>query len=74
MMASSYRTAPAFQADPPQRLFEGPYQKGRDSRPAYDTADGRRFLMVRTDDRNSSPTQFQVVLEWFAELKRRVPE
>ena len=74
MMASSYRTAPAFQVDPPQRLFEGPYQKGRDSRPAYDTADGRRFLMVRTDDRNSSPTQFQVVLEWFAELKRRLPE
>jgi serine/threonine-protein kinase len=74
MMASSYRTAPAFQAGPPQRLFEGPYQKGRDSRPAYDTADGRRFLMVRTDDRNSSPTQFQVVVEWFTELKRRVPK
>jgi serine/threonine-protein kinase len=74
MMASSYKAAPAFQAGPPQQLFDGSYQQGRDARPAYDTADGRRFLMIRTDDGNSSPTEFQIVLEWFAELKRRVPE
>jgi serine/threonine-protein kinase len=74
MMATGIRTAPAFQAGPLQLLFEGAYQKGRASRPAYDSADGRRFLMVRTDDRSASPTQFQVVLEWFAELKRRVPD
>jgi serine/threonine-protein kinase len=74
MMASSYRTTPAFQAGPAQFLFDGPYEKGRDSRAAYDTADGRRFLMVRTDDSNSSPTQFQVILEWLAELKRRGPK
>jgi serine/threonine-protein kinase len=73
VMVSSYITTPAFQAAPPQLLFEGSYEKGRDSRPAYDTADGRRFLMVRSDRGNSSPTQFQIVLEWFAELKRRVP-
>ena len=75
MMASSFRTAPAVQAGPPELLFEGAYQKGRDSRPAYDvSADGRRFLMVRTNDGNSSPAGFQVVLEWFGELRRRVPE
>jgi Tol biopolymer transport system component len=69
MMASRYRTAPAFQTDPPQLLFQGAYRQGRHSRPAYDTADGRRFLMIRTDEGNTSPTGFQVVLEWFAELK-----
>jgi serine/threonine-protein kinase len=75
MMASSVRTAPAFQAGPPQLLFEGAYQRGRDSRPAYDvTADGRRFLMVRNNDDNTAPTGFRVVLEWFAELQRRVPK
>jgi len=75
VMASSIRTTPVFRAGPPRLLFEGAYQKGWDSRPAYDvTADGRRFLMVRTNDGNSSPTGFQVVLEWFTELKRRVPD
>jgi serine/threonine protein kinase/Tol biopolymer transport system component len=73
MMACKTRTAPDFQAGPPQLLFEGAYEKGRDSRPAYDvTADGRRFLMLRSDNSESAPTRFEIVLEWFEELKRRV--
>ncbi len=73
MMVSSIRTLPAFRADPPQPLFEGVYDKGRESRPDYDvTADGRRFLMVRADDNSSAPTEFKIALNWLDELKRRL--
>jgi serine/threonine protein kinase/Tol biopolymer transport system component len=75
MMVSRTKTTPNFQAGLPQLLFEGAYDKGRESRPAYDvTADGRRFLMVRTNDSESAPTGLEIVLEWFEELKRHVPE
>jgi eukaryotic-like serine/threonine-protein kinase len=75
MMVSRTRTIPDFQAGPAQLLFEGAYDKGRESRPAYDVAaDGRRFLMVRTNDGESAPTGLEIILEWFDELKRRVPD
>jgi hypothetical protein len=39
---------------------------------AYDvSADGQRFLMVK--ELEQSPAQINVVLNWFEELKRRVP-
>ena len=41
---------------------------------AYDvSADGQRFLMVKDVDEASAATQINVVLNWFEELKRRVP-
>jgi len=39
---------------------------------ARDTIDGERFVMMQ-DDVESSPTQIHVVLNWFGELKARVP-
>jgi len=36
--------------------------------------DGQRFLMLKSSEREAAaPTQINVVLNWFEELKRRVP-
>jgi hypothetical protein len=52
-----------------QRLFAGPYEgEGRD--PAFDvTADGQRFLMIKTDPA-STLRQLTLVQNWDQELKR----
>ena len=74
VMTARTTTTPSFKTNTPQLLFEGAYDKGKASRPAYDvTADGQRFLMVKTGDNEPAATRFEVVLEWFEELKRRVP-
>jgi len=40
----------------------------------YDVSpDGQRFLMTKQSGGASSATQINVVLNWFEELKRRVP-
>jgi hypothetical protein len=57
-------------------LFEGQYVTTvfPNMSAAYDvSADGQRFLMVKELPQATSPTQINVVLNWFEELKRRVP-
>ena len=45
------------------------YARGSDGRP-----DGQRFVMIQEGGSESdAPTQIHVVLNWFEELKRRVP-
>ncbi len=40
----------------------------------YDvTPDGQRFLMVQVTESEQAATQINVVLNWFEELKQRVP-
>ncbi len=40
----------------------------------YDvTSDGTRFLMIKEDPAESGPAQVKIVLNWFEEVKRRVP-
>ena len=40
----------------------------------YDiTRDGQRFLMIQLGEQQGAPTQINVVLNWFEELKRLVP-
>ncbi len=45
--------------------------------PVYDlTADSQRFVMVQQaaiTDSEAEPTQINIVLNWFEELKERVP-
>ncbi len=38
----------------------------------YEVSSDGRFLMVEPED-NEGPAQLYVVLNWFEELKRRVP-
>ena len=56
-------------------LFEGPYLPTTASSAFYDVSpDGQRFLMLKpVESEASAPTQINVVLNWFEELKQRVP-
>jgi len=44
------------------------YTRGSDVTP-----DGQRFLMIQSAGSPEAQTQIHVVLNWFEELKRRVP-
>jgi Tol biopolymer transport system component len=75
MMAVDIATQPSFAAGKPRMLFEGPYERSPATSPNYDVSpDGQRFLMLKSAETGeSAPTQINVVLNWFEELKRRVP-
>ena len=66
---------PGFAAGKPRMLFEGPYLPTTASFPYYDVSpDGQRFLMLKpVESQTSAPTQINVVLNWFEELKKKVP-
>jgi Tol biopolymer transport system component len=75
MMAVDIATQPAFNAGKPRMLFEGPYLPTPLTFPNYDvSADGQRFLMLKpVEQAEAAPTQINVVLNWFEELKQKVP-
>jgi len=76
MMAVQVTTQPGFSAGKPTVLFEKEYAKSEfpATGTAYDVSpDARRFLMVKETDQNTAAAQVNVVLNWFEELKRRVP-
>ncbi len=71
VMAVGVETEPEFRAGTPRLLFEGSYLVaiGR----FYDvSADGQRFVMIQPEE-GSAPTQINVVLNWFEELKQLAP-
>lgn len=44
------------------------------STPQYDvSSDGQRFLKLKTSEQAESATQINIVLNWFEELKQKVP-
>ena len=75
MMAVDIATQSGFVAGKPRMLFEGHYERTPATSPNYDvSSDGQRFLMLKTDAQEvAAPTQINIVLNWFEELKRRVP-
>ena len=75
MMAVDIATQPGFTAGKPKVLFEGPYVPTPATFPNYDVSlGGQRFLMVKPiDQAAAAPTQINVVLNWFEELKQKVP-
>jgi serine/threonine protein kinase/Tol biopolymer transport system component len=75
MMAVEIATQSGFAAGKPRTLFEGRYERTPATSPNYDVApDGQRFLMLKSVGQEASaPTQINVVLNWFEELKRRAP-
>jgi len=75
MMAVEVKTRPTFSTGTPSLLFAGQYlHQSPVGRADYDiTPDGRRFLMVQPHTHEPSAKQINVVLNWFEELKRRVP-
>jgi hypothetical protein len=61
---------PTFRPGRPRMLFEGRFLDNA----RYDVSpDSQRFLMIKPDPAESGPAHVNVVLNWFEEVKRRVP-
>jgi len=75
MMAVDIATQHGFSAGTPRMVFEGQYEKAPFPISNYDVSpDGQRFLMLKpVDQAQAAPTQINVVLNWFEELKQKVP-
>ena len=73
--AVEVETETEFRAGTPRLLFEAPYVNDSVGVgiPNYDVSlDGQQFLMMQSDATNEA-TGYAVVLNWFEELKARVP-
>jgi len=74
MMAVDVMTQPSFSTGKPRVLFEGLYLPSGVT-PSYDVSpDGQRFLMLKAAQQGQpAAVQINVVLNWFEELKQKVP-
>jgi serine/threonine protein kinase/Tol biopolymer transport system component len=84
VMAVLVKTEPAFSLETPKILFRGTYVTSNLSS-SYDlgtwdiSLDGKRFLMMKTMQSTEKapeaeiPRRINIVLNWFEELKQRVP-
>jgi len=73
MLAVLLQAEPVLTAGRPTLLFELAAERSRLDLPNYDvSADGQRFVMI-VGDSEPPPTELRVALNWFEELKRRVP-
>jgi serine/threonine-protein kinase len=71
-MVVDVRTRPAFGS--PRVLFEGRFPTSTTSVSGYDVfPDGRRFLRPQQLEPEQPATQVNVVINWFEDVKRRVP-
>jgi eukaryotic-like serine/threonine-protein kinase len=74
MMVVDVTTQGTFSVGKPRVLFEGRYVPTPRSFQDYDISpDGQRFLMLKATEQAQSPEQINVVLNWFEELKQKVP-
>jgi Tol biopolymer transport system component len=75
MMAVDIATQTGFAVGKPRMLFEGRYEPGPVQIDNYDVSpDGQRFLMLKPSEQaQAAPTQINVVLNWFEELRQKVP-
>ena len=64
-------TQPTFAPGTPRLLFEGNYLQT--SRDYAISPDGQRFVMIKQPERTAFPTEINLVLNWFDELRVRVP-
>ena len=72
LLAVAVETEPEFRIGRSVVLFEGDFEDNENSA-EYDVAlDGQRFLMIR-DTGKKQPDRIHVVLNWFEELRARVP-
>jgi Tol biopolymer transport system component len=73
MVAVETTTQPSFSAGKPKLLFDSPYEPVPSTLPNFDVSpDGQRFLMLKPTQ-EAAATQINVVLNWFEELKQKVP-
>ena len=70
MMVVQVTTQPTFGASKPRVLFVASFS----AQDGYDVStDGERFVMVDDGEQPNTTTQINVVLNWYEELKQRVP-
>ncbi len=76
LMATPVETGPTFDHENPQALFEWAYTNSA-GRPYDVSPDGQRFLVIRNriedDDADVVAPKVNVILNWFEELKEKVP-
>jgi hypothetical protein len=84
-MAVPVKTDPNFNFETPKLLFRGTYveESPLEGTPWDIHPDGRRFLMIKEATTTATPTANQnvlqrpnkinIVVNWFEELKQRVP-
>jgi Tol biopolymer transport system component len=74
MMSVDLTAQPNLSLGKPRVLFEGVYLLTLLTGANYDvTPDGKRFIMLKDASPDNSPTQINIVLNWFEELKQKVP-
>jgi serine/threonine-protein kinase len=78
IMAVRVHTTGTFTYDTPTKLFDArPYYFAPPNRTYDVTPDGQRFLMIKpaasTAETSDQPAKVEFVLNWFEELKPRVP-
>jgi eukaryotic-like serine/threonine-protein kinase len=69
-------SGPTFSAGSPAKVFDTKYVESNPSRHYDVSANGQRFLMIKdtaTGDPNATPTSMVAVLNWFEELKAKIP-
>ena len=73
MMVVAVQTTPTFSPGTPTKLFDGPWAALQNGR-TYDVSpDGEHFVMLNSGEEDRAVTQISVLLNWFEELKARVP-
>jgi serine/threonine-protein kinase len=78
VMAVAVETGQTFKCGKPESLFRGTYTSLLQDMHTWDISpDGKRFLMMKEVGSNGSeaggPRKINIVLNWFEELKQRVP-
>lgn len=72
--SGSARFRTSFAAGRPRLLFAGDYRAPNNGRQTYDVSlNGQRFLLIKPAG-DGAPTEIHIVLDFFEELKRLVPE
>jgi len=66
VMSVRVKTSPAFSAEPPRLLFEGPHDL------AAVMPDGDRFLVRQAGDSGSRDESLRLVADWFAEVVQKM--
>jgi len=71
-MVASVQTKPEFHAQMPRLMFEN-YFINVPGLSHYPSPDSQRQIMIQPIGQDANPKQINVVLNWFEELKQRVP-
>jgi serine/threonine protein kinase len=76
MMVVAVKPEPVFESGIPKELFRDTYFSARSHNWDFDP-EGKRFLMLKNavsdDSTSETPRKINVVLNWFEELKEKVP-